>query len=123
MGKVAMTELNQRVTNLTMEPPGADAMPIPTPYPGGTSRAGPEGLGGSDPRVRFLRARANTIEGGTSETQRNNIGDHVLGLPGGPRVDKTLPWSPVPRSPSHPAAHSWLTGRSQGAARPVAFNT
>lgn len=56
MGKVAMTELNQRVTNLTMEPPGADAMPIPTPYPGGTSRAGPEGLGGSDPHVRFLRA-------------------------------------------------------------------
>jgi hypothetical protein len=28
-----------------------------------------------------------------------NIGDHVLGLPPEPRLDKTVPWSQVPRNP------------------------
>lgn len=52
---------------------------------------------GRDAGYRYLRAKGNSIEGGTSEILRNVISERVLGLPSEPRVDTGIAWKDLPR--------------------------
>jgi alkylation response protein AidB-like acyl-CoA dehydrogenase len=48
----------------------------------GNEVLGPEGMrAGTEWSYRFLRSRANSIEGGTTEVLKNIIAERVLGLP------------------------------------------
>jgi alkylation response protein AidB-like acyl-CoA dehydrogenase len=96
VAKLISAELNKDIYDLCVDLLGMTGTLYPTHYEmKRPERAG--GIGG-DIRQSFLRARANSIEGGTSEIMRNILGERVLGLPGEPRVDKGLPWSQVPHS-------------------------
>jgi alkylation response protein AidB-like acyl-CoA dehydrogenase len=96
IAKLMFAEVNQRVYELCVDLLGAQAL-TGYAYTGErTEQLGLVGPPGSS-RKMFLRSRANSIEGGTSEIQRNILGERVLGLPGEPRVDKDLPWVDVPR--------------------------
>lgn len=97
IAKLALADFNKQVTAFGIDLLGADGL-IGFDY---TFRR-PESLSvdGLENGIRhaFLRSRANSIEGGTSEIMRNILGEQVLGLPGEPRVDKDVPWAKVPRN-------------------------
>jgi alkylation response protein AidB-like acyl-CoA dehydrogenase len=97
IAKLSFAEINMRIYELCVDLLGAAAL---VDYDYEMRRAESLGLVGppGSARKMFLRARANSIEGGTSEIQRNILGERVLGLPGDVRVDKDVPWSQVPRS-------------------------
>jgi alkylation response protein AidB-like acyl-CoA dehydrogenase len=97
IAKLMFAEVNKRIYELCIDLLGANGL-VGFDYE--MKRAQNLGLVGpaGSSRKMFLRSRANSIEGGTSEIQRNILGERVLGLPGDVRVDKDLPWSKVPRS-------------------------
>jgi alkylation response protein AidB-like acyl-CoA dehydrogenase len=96
VAKLHWAELNKRVTNFTVDLMGAEGLLMPGAYPFVRPGAGVGTSAMHSPQRRFLRARANSIEGGTSEIMKNILGERVLGLPGEPRVDKDLPWREIP---------------------------
>jgi alkylation response protein AidB-like acyl-CoA dehydrogenase len=95
VGKLAVAESLQQIMNLCLDIIGPQSM-LYTSYE--MVRPDRAGIPYDDPQKAFLRSRATSIEGGTSEVMRNILGERVLGLPGDVRVDKELPWSEVPRS-------------------------
>jgi alkylation response protein AidB-like acyl-CoA dehydrogenase len=96
VAKLAGAEINQQIYELCIDLLGMEG----TLYASDYQMRRPERAGFADEDVRhsFLRARANSIEGGTSEIMRNILGERVLGLPGEPRLDKDIAWADVPRS-------------------------
>ncbi len=94
VGKLAMAELNKDVYSYTMNLMGPQAMTYDTyelTQPGSATES-------STPQHAFLRSRANSIEGGTTEVMKNILGERVLGLPGDVRTDKDQAWTEVPRN-------------------------
>lgn len=85
--KIAKARGNQQLQELAMEIRGADALA----WNSADIQAG-------DWIEQFLRTRANSIEGGTSEIQRNIVGERVLGLPREPDPFRGHAWKDVPRS-------------------------
>lgn len=96
VAKLAFAEENQRTSALCVDLMGAEGMLYSSAYP--QVRPTESAMGGNDIRKAFIRMRANSIEGGTSEVMRNIIGERVLGLAGEPRSDKDIAWKDVPRS-------------------------
>jgi alkylation response protein AidB-like acyl-CoA dehydrogenase len=92
--KLVFARLNQEISGFEVELAGGDGLR----YDDWTMRR-PEHANfyGRGPGYRYLRARGNSIEGGTSEILRNIVAERVLGLPGEPRVDKNVPWKDLPR--------------------------
>ena len=98
--KLYEAEINKASYEFGMELLGNDGLLFPRGY----SLTQPElnfdndTFGFTDTQSLFLRSRANSIEGGTSEIMRNIIAERVLGLPGEQKLDKDKPWKDIPRS-------------------------
>jgi alkylation response protein AidB-like acyl-CoA dehydrogenase len=85
IGKVHQGDLNQRIQLAAVELMGARAMAW-------------EGKDLDRTVKGMLRSRANTIEGGTTEVNKNVIAERLLGLPREPDPYKGSAWKDVPRS-------------------------
>ncbi|MAT36662.1 MAG: acyl-CoA dehydrogenase family protein [Actinomycetota bacterium] len=96
VGKLMSAEMNQKIYELCMDIIGPEALTFEAGYE--RNRGDGSSWARSSLKYSFLRSRANTIEGGTSEVMRNILGERVLGLPGDVRVDKDINWVDVPRN-------------------------
>jgi alkylation response protein AidB-like acyl-CoA dehydrogenase len=93
VGKLASAELNKAIAEAVIDLEG----PAGTLHEPGYPLARRAGSSWAVPSTRFLRSRASTIEGGTSEIMRNILAERVLGLPPDVRVDTDVAWRDIPR--------------------------
>jgi alkylation response protein AidB-like acyl-CoA dehydrogenase len=96
--KLLWSEYHQRLTQLAVDIIGADAL-APSGRPAASGIAG-DAVGAPFSSLSWvevsLRARSGTIYAGTSQVQRNIVGERVLGLPKEPRADEG-PWNQTRR--------------------------
>ena len=94
ISKLVSAELNQAVYEFCMDLLGVEAT-LYEDY--GAIESSRRRDADSSIQYSFLRSRANTIEGGTSEVMRNILGERILGLPGDLRADSDKAWKEIPR--------------------------
>jgi alkylation response protein AidB-like acyl-CoA dehydrogenase len=92
--KLTFARLNQEISGLELELSGQSGLAYED---WSMQRPGGVDLLGRSAGFRYLRAKGNSIEGGTSEILRNIIAERVLGLPAEPRVDVEAAWKDLPR--------------------------
>ncbi|MFG1807036.1 acyl-CoA dehydrogenase family protein [Streptomyces sp. NPDC049040] len=92
--KLSLARLNQQLSGLEVEMLGEQGLRY-----GDWTMVRPESVDfyGRDAGYRYLRAKGNSIEGGTSEILRNIVAERVLGLPAEARNDKDAAWKDLPR--------------------------
>ncbi|RDG37381.1 acyl-CoA dehydrogenase family protein [Streptomyces corynorhini] len=92
--KLSFARLNQEISGLEVELLADEGLL----YSDWTMRR-PErvDITGRDAGYRYLRAKGNSIEGGTSEVLLNIVAERVLGLPPEPRDDKDVAWKDLAR--------------------------
>jgi alkylation response protein AidB-like acyl-CoA dehydrogenase len=90
--KLSFARIAQELSGLELELLGEEGLRYEDGQ--GWTMVRPEGVEftGRDAGYRYLRAKGNSIEGGTSEIIRNIVAERVLGLPGEHRADKDRPW-------------------------------
>ena len=87
--KLIFAQLNQKLSGLEVELRGEQGLRYSD---WAAVRPDHVDMLGRDAGYRYLRARGNSIEGGTSEILRNILAERVLGLPPESRADKDIPW-------------------------------
>ena len=92
--KLTFAANNQEATRLRLELSGDHGLD----YDDWTLHDVDQGTSTDRPAAyHYLRARANSIEGGSTEILRGVIADRILRLPREPRIDHDRPWKDIPR--------------------------
>ena len=82
----------QQLSGLELELLGADGLRYESDEGWSMVRPDRVDFTGRDAGYRYLRAKGNSIEGGTDEIIRNIVSERVLGLPAEARTDKDRAW-------------------------------
>ena len=91
--KLTFARLNQEISGFEIELLGGEGLT----YDDWSMRRAGSSDWSRNAAYRYLRAKGNSIEGGTSEVLRNIIAERVLRLPPEPRTDTNVPWKDLPR--------------------------
>ncbi|OBH44180.1 acyl-CoA dehydrogenase family protein [Mycobacterium mantenii] len=89
IGKVHQATLNQQIQDLMVDLLGTDAIAWPATDDPDLLPRDVQGM---------MRSLANGTEGGTTDINKNILGERVLGLPKEPDPWKGKPWKDIPRS-------------------------